>query len=285
MNACPGRPTSAAPVRQACGMAHEELLDIARTVAEEAGALAARLRAEGVEVAATKSSPIDIVTAADRATEELIRGRLADLRPGDGFLGEESGAAGSASGLTWVVDPIDGTVNYLYGLPNWSVSVAVVEGDPDPATWTALAGAVHAPALGELYTASAGGGAFLGGTRLRVREAVPLDRALVATGFHYTQDIRTNQARVAQPLLARVRDLRRAGGAAIDLAYIAAGRLDAYFEQGLNPWDQAAGALLVQEAGGVVQGIDQQAATHRMLIAGQADVVAELHAVLLELGA
>jgi myo-inositol-1(or 4)-monophosphatase len=266
-------------------MAHEELLEIARSVAEEAGALAARLRKEGVEVAATKSSPLDIVTEADRATEDLIRGRLAALRPGDGFLGEESGGASGTSGLTWVVDPIDGTVNYLYGLPNWSVSIAVVEGDPDPATWTALAGAVSAPVLRELYTASAGGGAHLDGRRLHVREAVPLNRALVATGFHYTQDIRDVQARVAQPLLARVRDLRRAGGAAIDLAYIAAGRIDAYFEQGLNPWDQAAGALLVQEAGGVVQGIDGGPATHRMTIAGSAEVVAELHAALVELGA
>jgi myo-inositol-1(or 4)-monophosphatase len=266
-------------------MAHEELLDIARAVAEEAGALAARLRREGVEVQATKSSPIDIVTAADRATEDLIRGRLAELRPQDGFLGEESGADGGSSGLTWVVDPIDGTVNYLYDLPNWSVSIAVVEGEPDPRSWTALAGAVHAPALGELYTASAGGGAHLGDRELRVREPVPLDRALVATGFHYTQAIRTNQARVAQPLLARVRDLRRAGGAAIDLAYLAAGRLDAYFEQGLNPWDQAAGALLVREAGGVVRGLDEEAPTNRMVLAGGPEVVAELRSVLLELGA
>jgi myo-inositol-1(or 4)-monophosphatase len=266
-------------------MAAQELLDIARSVAEEAGELAARLRREGVEVAATKSSPIDIVTAADRAAEDLIRGRLAALRPADGFLGEESGGASGTSGLTWVVDPIDGTVNYLYGLPNWSVSIAVVEGEPDPGTWTALAGAVAAPMLGEVYSASAGGGAFVGDRRLHVRDAVPLDRALVATGFHYTQEIRTNQARVAQPLLARVRDLRRAGGAAIDLAYVAAGRIDAYFEQGLNPWDQAAGALLVREAGGVVRGIDEGGPTYRMLIAGQADVVDELHTTLVALGA
>ena len=272
-------------LRQAGVMPSSELLDIARSVAEEAGALAARLRREGVEVAATKSSPIDIVTAADRATEDLIRGRLAALRPDDGFLGEESGGAGGTSGLTWVVDPIDGTVNYLYDLPNWSVSIAVVEGDPDPATWSALAGAVAAPGLGELYTASAGGGAFVGDTRLHVRGPVPLNRALVATGFHYTQAIRTNQARVAQPLLARVRDLRRAGGAAIDLAYVAAGRIDAYFEQGLNPWDQAAGALLVREAGGVVRGLDDEFASNRMTIAGDAEVVADLRAVLQELGA
>ena len=123
-------------LRQAGDVPFDDLLQIARSVAEEAAALADRLRREGVEVAATKSSPIDIVTAADRAAEDLIRTRLAALRPDDGFLGEESGGATGSSGLTWVVDPIDGTVNYLYDLPNWSVSIAVVEGDPDPATWT-----------------------------------------------------------------------------------------------------------------------------------------------------
>ncbi|MFD1722041.1 inositol monophosphatase family protein [Amnibacterium endophyticum] len=272
-------------VRQAGAVPNDDLLRIARSVAEEAGALAARLRREGVEVAATKSSPIDIVTRADRAAEDLIRGRLAELRPDDGFLGEESGGASGTSGLTWVVDPIDGTVNYLYDLPNWSVSVAVVEGDPDPSTWTALAGAVAAPALGDLYTASAGGGAHLHDRPLQVREPVALDRALVSTGFHYTQEIRSNQARVAGPLLARVRDLRRAGGAAIDLAYVAAGRTDAYFEQGLNPWDQAAGALLVREAGGVVTGLADERPSSRMVLAGAAPVVEELRDLLAELGA
>ena len=270
---------------QAGAVPFDELLALARSVAEEAGALAARLRREGVEVAATKSSPIDIVTEADRATERLIRERLAAARPEDGFLGEESGATGGTSGLTWVVDPIDGTVNYLYGLPNWSVSIAVVEGDPDPTTWRALAGAVSAPASDELYTAAAGGGSFLGDRRLHVREAVPLDRALVATGFHYTQDVRTNQARVAERLLGRVRDLRRAGGAALDLASVAAGRIDAYYEQGLNPWDQAAGALLVQEAGGAVRGLDEAGPSVRMAIAGPSRTVDELLAALLELGA
>ena len=266
-------------------MPHADLLRLARDVAAEAAALAARLRREGVAVAATKSSPIDIVTEADRATEALIRGRLADARPADGFLGEESGAGAGTSGLTWVVDPIDGTVNYLYDLPNWSVSIAVVEGEPDPESWRALAGAVAAPALGDLFSAAEGGGAHLGDRELRVRPPVPLNRALVATGFHYTDEIRSNQARVAQPLLARVRDLRRAGGAAIDLAYVAAGRIDAYFEQGLQPWDQAAGALLVREAGGVVQGLGGALPTSRMVVAGSAEVVADLDAALRELGA
>ena len=261
------------------------LLEVARGVAIEAAELAARLRREGVEVAGTKSSPIDIVTAADRATEERIRSRLAELRPGDGFLGEESGAERGTTGLTWVVDPIDGTANYLYDLPNWSVSIAVVEGDPDPSSWTVLAGVVAAPALQEVYTAAAGEGAFLGDRRLAVRPPAPLDRALLATGFHYTQEIRATQIRVAAGLLPRIRDLRRAGGAALDLAAVAAGRLDGYFERGLNPWDQAAGGLLVREAGGVVTGLDGSGPTHRMVIAGAPVLATELDALLMALDA
>ncbi|MGN6742797.1 MAG: inositol monophosphatase family protein [Amnibacterium sp.] len=262
-----------------------ELLRLAREVAIEAGELAARLRREGVEVAGTKSSPIDIVTAADRAAEDLIRARLAAARPEDGFLGEESGADRGTSGITWVVDPIDGTVNYLYDLPNWSVSIAAVEGEPDPGSWRALAGAVAAPALGEVFTASAGGGAHLGDRPLRVREPAALDRALVSTGYHYTQAVRGNQARVAAQLIPLIRDLRRTGGAAIDLASVAAGRLDAFFEQGLNPWDQAAGGLLVTEAGGRITGLDGGAPGFRMVIAGHPDVVAELDRLLQRLGA
>ncbi|MCU1475212.1 inositol monophosphatase family protein [Amnibacterium sp.] len=263
----------------------QELLRLAREVAVEAGELAARLRREGVEVQNTKSSPIDIVTAADRAAEDLIRARLAAARPADGFLGEESGAGTGTSGITWVVDPIDGTVNYLYDLPNWSVSIAAVEGDPDPETWRALAGAVAAPALGEVFTASAGGGAHLGDRVLQVRPPAELDRALLSTGFHYTHAIRGNQARVAGELIPLVRDLRRTGGAAIDLASVAAGRLDAFFEQGLNPWDQAAGGLLVTEAGGVVTGLAGAAPANRMVIAGHPAVVRELDGLLQRLGA
>jgi myo-inositol-1(or 4)-monophosphatase len=261
------------------------LLEVAERVAVEAAELAARLRREGVEVAATKSSPIDIVTLADRATEELIRGRLAELRPGDGFLGEESGAEAGSTGLTWIVDPIDGTVNYLYDLPNWSVSIAVVEGEPNPGSWNVLAGVVAAPALGEVYRAALGEGAFLGDRRLAVRAPVPLEKALLATGFHYTHEIRSAQIRVAAALLPRIRDLRRAGGAALDLAGVAAGRLDGYFERGLNPWDQAAGGLLVSEAGGVVTGLGGEAPTNRMVIAGAPPMAAELDALLTSLGA
>ena len=262
-----------------------DLLTVARAIAIEASELAARLRRAGVDVAATKSSPIDIVTEADRAVEVLIRERIGAVRPNDGFFGEESSATAGTSGLTWVVDPIDGTVNYLYDLPQWSVSIAVVEGDPDPATWTALAGVVAAPALGEVYTARAGGGAFRGDSRLAVRPPASLDRALVASGFHYTQAIRGNQVRVAAALLPRIRDLRRTGGAALDLANVASGRLDAFYEQGLSPWDQAAGALLVREAGGVVTGLGGAAPTNRMVIAGGPEIAARLDAELQALAA
>ncbi|MEO6201309.1 MAG: inositol monophosphatase family protein, partial [Cryobacterium sp.] len=138
------------------------LLTLARETALAAADLASSRRAAGVAVAASKSSAEDIVTHADRETEALIRMLLAEARPNDGFYGEESEPSTGSSGLTWVVDPIDGTVNYLYGIPAYAVSIAVVEGDPDPTTWTPLAGAVVNPAVGEVFTAMAGGGAFLG---------------------------------------------------------------------------------------------------------------------------
>ncbi len=167
-----------------------ELLDLARSTALAAADLVARRRAEGVEVAATKSTPVDVVTQADRDSEALIRGMLADARPHDGFLGEESGEGTGSSGLTWVVDPIDGTVNYLYGIPHYAVSIAVVEGEADPRSWHALAGCVVNPASGEVYTASADGGAFLGTRLLELGPPAPLDRALLATGFSYTAERR-----------------------------------------------------------------------------------------------
>ncbi len=134
-----------------------DLLDLAARIAQDAGALAHRRRQEGVTVAATKSAAADIVTAADREVEAFIRAELARERPDDGFYGEESGAEAGTSGITWVVDPIDGTVNYAYGIPAWAVSIAAVEGSADPATWTALAGAVFNPVTGELFRASRGG--------------------------------------------------------------------------------------------------------------------------------
>jgi len=265
-------------------MPHDDLLAIARDIALQAGALAARRRTEGVEVAASKSTPVDIVTAADRETEALIRSLLADARPNDGFFGEESDASSGSSGLHWIVDPIDGTVNYLYGIPHYAVSIAVVEGDPDPLTWTALAGAVVNPVSAELFTAARGGGARLGDTEIHIAERAPLDQSLVATGFAYDAAMRGRQGAVVAGLLPLVRDIRRQGTASLDLCFVAAGRYNAYFERTLSPWDHAAGALIAREAGAIVKGFGDTAPSREFIVAAHPDAVAELEAVLVSLG-
>lgn len=260
--------------------ATDELLTLARDVAVKAGALAKLRREQGVEVAESKSAPEDIVTHADRETEALIRSLLADARPNDGFLGEESDASSGSSGLTWVVDPIDGTVNFLYGLPAWGVSIAVVEGEPDPATWTALAGAVFNPPSDELFTAARGGGAFLGDQRLQANTGVALPLALVGTGFGYDAGRRVRQASVVTGLIHEVRDIRRIGSAALDLCSIAAGRLDLYYERGLNPWDHAAGALIATEAGARVGGFGSDQGGSDILIAGDPELYRQFEPIL-----
>ncbi|HEY5221821.1 MAG TPA: inositol monophosphatase family protein [Microbacteriaceae bacterium] len=261
-----------------------ELLDLARETALTAGALILKRRQEGVEVAASKTAPEDIVTFADRESEELIRSLLAKARPNDGFFGEESAATGGSSGLTWVVDPIDGTVNYLYGIPAYAVSIAVVEGEPDPTTWSALAGAVFNPAADELYTASAGAGAYLGSRRLTVSTGKTLSLALVGTGFSYDSARRTKQADAVSHLISRVRDIRRIGSAALDLCDVASGRLDAYYEKGLKPWDHAAGALVASEAGARVAGLHGVPASRALTIAAEPGLFDQLEPVLDELG-
>jgi myo-inositol-1(or 4)-monophosphatase len=265
-------------------MPYDDLLAIARSTALTAGDLALRRRIEGVEVADHKSSPVDVVTLADRETETLIRSLLAEARPHDGFLGEEGGADVGTSGLTWVVDPIDGTVNYLYGIPHWAVSIAVVEGDPDPTTWRALAGCIVNPVSGEIYSATAGGGAFSGNQQLRVGEAPSLDQALLGTGFGYDAEKRGRQGAVVAALLPRVRDIRRFGAASLDLCAVATGRLNGYFERGLQPWDHAAAALVVREAGGVVAGFGGGPASAEFLLATSAGLARELENTLVELG-
>lgn len=264
------------------GMA--ELAALARSVALEAGALAARRRAEGVEIAATKSSIVDVVTAADREVEQLVRDRILAARPDDAILGEEGGGSAGTSGLTWVVDPIDGTVNYLYGIPFYAVSIAVVEGEPDPASWTALAGAVANPAIGELFHASRGGGAYLGERRIVASTAPRLELALVGTGFAYDAAMRGRQGAVVAALLPRVRDIRRQGVASLDLCAVACGRLDAYFERTLNPWDHAAGALVASEAGARVTGRGEAPPSRDLTLAAAPALHAELAALLDELG-
>ena len=261
-----------------------DLLDLARTIAVEAGELALRRRAEGVRVAATKSSSVDIVTETDREVEAFIRDRLARARPGDGFFGEESDASVGASGLTWVVDPIDGTVNFLYGIPAWAISIAVVEGEPDPATWTAIAGCVVNPVLGEVYAAARGGGAVLNDVPISASAADRLELSLVGTGFSYDAARRVAQAEAVAKLIGRVRDVRRIGSAALDLCSVAVGRLDAYVERGLNPWDHAAGAIIATEAGAVVSGGAGAPAGRALLIASAPGIALEVEAAIADAG-
>lgn len=250
-----------------------------------AGELAAQRRAGVVTVAATKSTELDVVTEADHAAERLIRDELARARPQDGILGEEEGGGVTGStGLHWIVDPIDGTVNFLYGIPHYAVSIAVVEGDPDPLTWTALAGCVVNPALGEVFTAAAGGGAFLNDRPIAAAAPVPLERALIGTGFSYDSTTRARQGAVAGRLLPRIRDLRRAGAASLDLCAVAAGRLNGYYEQGLGPWDYAAGSLVCQEAGAVARGVGGGAPDHRLVLAAEPQLAENLANALAEAG-
>jgi len=225
-----------------------DLLALAVTTAREAGELVRSMRMSGVDVAATKSSPTDVVTEADRTCEELIRKRLLGVRPDDGFIGEESageqaGNIASSSGVTWIVDPIDGTVNYLYGLPEYAVSIAAaVEG-------RVVAGVVCSPDLGDEYVATRGGGATRNGVPLEVRSAPPLAEALVSTGFGYETAVRARQALAVALMLPQVRDIRRRGSCALDLCAVAAGLSDGYVEEGPNNWDYAAGGLVATEAG------------------------------------
>ncbi|WP_030166852.1 inositol monophosphatase family protein [Spirillospora albida] len=257
----------------------DELLALAVETAREAGRMLVDKRpAGGPDVVQTKSSPTDVVTQMDRAAEALIIERIRAARPDDAFLGEEGGTRAGGSGVRWVVDPIDGTVNYLYDLPDWAVSIAAeVDG-------TAVAGAVEMPRRGETYTAARGGGALLhaaGGTReLRVNARVPLASALVATGFGYAADRRATQAQVLTGVLPNVRDIRRGGTCCVDLCSVAAGRLDAYYERGVQAWDIAAGALIVQEAGGRVEGLHGAAPGSELTIAAGEGTFEALHDLL-----
>lgn len=221
----------------------ERLLELAITTAREAGTLIATLREAGVDVAGTKSSVNDVVTEADRSCEELIRRRLLGARPGDGFVGEEGADVPSDSGVTWIVDPIDGTVNYLYGLPHYAVSIAA---DHDGQV---VAGVVLCPPLGLEFAATQGGGATRNGVPLRVRGTPPMDQALVATGFGYEAAVRGRQGNAVARMLPQVRDIRRYGSCALDLCSLAAGECDGYVEEGPHAWDYSAGGLVAREAG------------------------------------
>jgi len=257
--------------------------ELAVAVALEAGRLIVEERPADLGVASTKSSSTDVVTVMDQRAQELIRTRLHEARPQDGFLGEEEPGTTGRSRVTWVVDPIDGTVNYLYAIPAYAVSVAAVVGDPTtPGAWRPVAGAVVNPVSGQLFHARLGGGAQLrivdGGTSraLRIGEPPALGQALAGTGFGYEAGRRLWQARVLTDVLPHVRDIRRIGSAALDICSVALGTLDCYFERGLNPWDLAAAWLVLTEAGGLFTGLDGGAPDPSLVVGAAAPLHGEL---------
>lgn len=254
------------------------LAELAVELAGRAGALMMRHRAAGLSVD-TKSSATDLVTDADHAVEEFLRTALARLRPGDAILGEEAGSAGPAdSAVRWVLDPIDGTVNYLLGLPQFAVSIAAqVQG-------RTVAGCVLNPSSGEVFHAAAGYGAYLGDRRLTGPRSVPLDQAVVATGFGYDPDRRARQGAAVGRLLARVGNLRRLGSAALDLCALAAGWVDMYYEGPLGEWDFAAGLLIATEAGVATSGLAGRPAGTAMVAGAHPDRAEEFFELLTAIG-
>lgn len=256
-----------------------ELRRLAERIAREAGRLLVDGRPSGSLAFSAKSTPTDVVTEMDHAAEALITAQLARLRPEDGLLGEEGSTKAGTSGVRWLVDPLDGTVNYLYGLGGWAVSLAAT------VAGVAIAGAVHVPSTGETFTAHRGGGATRNGEPLRCGPGPALDRALVATGFGYAPDRRAQQARVLQRVLPEVRDIRRFGACAYDLCLLASGRVDAYYERGVQPWDHAAGGLVATEAGARFEGLGGAAPSDRFALAAGPALFGPLHDLLVSAGA
>ncbi|MGA1716447.1 MAG: inositol monophosphatase family protein [Ilumatobacteraceae bacterium] len=222
------------------------LMNVAAGVARRAGDTVLLGRRHGPFAVETKSTPTDMVTLWDGRSESLIVRELSERRPHDGVLAEEGSTRDSDSGIVWVVDPIDGTTNFLYNLAGFAVSIAAtVDG-------RSIAGAVYLPATRELFVAARGAGAWLGGRRLRCSSTTEASQALIGTGFSYLAEERARQGRRVASLIEHVRDVRRLGAAAPDLCFVADGRLDAYFEENLRPWDVAAGSLGAEEAGAIV---------------------------------
>jgi len=250
-----------------------ELLVLAEGVAKSAGELLCN-RPDSFNIN-QKSSARDFATQMDHASEKLIVESILAARPDDGIIGEEGASRISGSGITWVIDPIDGTVNYFYNLPGWNISIAAKDEQG------VLIGVVYAPTINSLWRASRGGGAFLNDREIRVSTSDSLADSLIATGFSYDLAERKDQGRLLAELIPLVRDIRRNGAAAVDLCHVASGALDGYFESGLKEWDLAAGGLIAREAGALVTGrMGAPAGEAMVLAAGPA-----LHALLvLEIG-
>ena len=223
--------------------AASELVEIAAEAAGAAGRLLLDRFDQPHRQVQAKGSPTDLVSEADHAAEAVIRELLEARRPRDSVLGEEGGDAPGPSGLRWLVDPLDGTVNYLFGIPQWSVSVACEDSEGT------VAGVVHDPLREETFSAGRGGSPMLNGHAIEASTCQDLALAMIGTGFAYDAEVRVRQGEIATRVLGRARDLRRLGSAALDLAWTACGRFDAYYERDLKPWDRAAGALLCRQAG------------------------------------
>ena len=248
-----------------------ELLKLAESVARAAGS---HLMNRPVSFTFTeKSSVVDFATQMDQQSEELIVKQILAVRADDGIIAEEGAAKPSKSGITWVIDPLDGTVNYLYGLPGWNVSIAAKD------EGGVLVGVVYAPSINGFWSAIRGGGAKYNGNKIKCNDPVTLDKSLLATGFAYDLNLRVSQGDTMAKLLPKIRDLRRNGAAAVDLCYVAMGAIDGYFEGSLKEWDYAAGGLIATEAGAVISGRGGKAADSDLVVcAGPA-----LHAQLLPL--
>lgn len=222
----------------------EDLLKLAVDIAKQAGDLLIA-RPSHLDVD-TKTSAIDIVTQMDRASEKLIVDAILKARPDDGIIGEEGANRPSKSGYTWVIDPIDGTVNYFYNMAGWSVSIAIKDQSGT------LVGVVYSPTTYALFTGIRGSGSYLNGRSLKCNNPIELDRALIATGFAYRKELRELQVKQFNDLILKIRDYRRNGSAAIDICHVAAGIVDGYYEMGLYEWDLAAAELIAKEAGAKV---------------------------------
>ena len=223
-----------------------ELVSLAEEVARAAGALL--MQRPDSFTFTEKSSAVDFATQMDQQAESLIVKSLLAARPDDGVIAEEGAAQPSKSGITWVIDPLDGTVNYLYGLPGWNISIAAKNQEG------VITGVVFAPTINSLWKATKGGGAYLNNKAIKCNDPVNLNLALIATGFSYDLELRKEQGARIQKLIPQIRDLRRNGAAAVDLCYVAMGAVDAYFESSLKEWDFAAGGLIATEAGALISG-------------------------------
>jgi myo-inositol-1(or 4)-monophosphatase len=256
-----------------------ELLALAERLAREASAMLldgmGRVRAE----VGTKTSATDMVTEMDRASEALIVAGLRAARPEDAIVGEEGTADAGTSGVRWVVDPLDGTTNYLYGIPGFAVSIAAEVADES------VAGVVADPLHGDVFTARRGGGAWRNGEPIAVTGRTDLAQALVGTGFSYEAERRRRQAAVLEQVLPHVRDIRRFGAAAVDLCWVGCGRIDAFYERGLGRWDYAAGALVAREAGARVGDLDGGPPSTPFVLAAAPAVFEPLRSLLVGAGA